>query len=99
MSSFEEFKSTLLELEPGERTAYHIGNLGEDRASQSTVHKIAILCQGLQVMGRVTLNVQRLDKQKSAYYITLSRAARRLQASDLTRAWTTGQEAVAAPLK
>lgn len=100
MSSFEGFKSTLLELEPGERAAYHIGNLAEDRLEQTTVNKIAILCTGLQIMGRAVLNVQRLDRSKSVYYVTVSaRGARRLQAIELTRAWTVGQEALAATTK
>lgn len=96
MSSFEGFKKDLLELEPGERLSYHIGNLAEDRLRMTTVHKIAILCKGLSLMGRAVLNVQRLDKSRSAYFITLSAsAARRLQATELTRAWTLGQEALA----
>jgi len=100
MSSFESFKQHLLELEPGERLSYHIGNLAEDRVEQTTVHKIAILCSGLQIIGRATLNVQRLDRSKSVYYVTVSaRGARRLQAIELTRAWTVGQEAMATTIK
>lgn len=94
MTSYEDFKTELLELGPGERTVYHIGNLAEDRATQTTVHKIAILCQGLRLLGRCSLSSQRLDKTKFAYYITLSAsAARRLQPQEITRAWTLGQEA------
>lgn len=93
MSSFEGFKQELLEIEPGERIAYHIGNLAQDRCEQTTVHKKAILCLGLQVLGIALLNVQRLDSKQSAYYITVSKSrARRLQGLDLTRAWTVGQE-------
>lgn len=114
MSSFEDFKKTLLELEPGERRVYHIGNLAEDRVRQSTVHKIAVLARGLQLFGAATLTSQRLDANQTAYYITLLRhtarpphgetdltrtwanEARRLQDVDLTRAWTLGQESLAA---
>jgi|ERR1051326_2255055 hypothetical protein len=98
MSSFEGAKQHLLEMEPGERWAYHVGNLARDRIHETTVNKIAILCQGLQLIGRAALNVQRLDKEQSAYYISLASTARKLQATDLTRAWTVGQEVVTAPI-
>jgi hypothetical protein len=97
MASFEDFKKQLLEMAPGERLAYHVGSLAEDRLHNSTVNKTAIVCMGLQLLGRAILNVQRLDKTRSAYYITLSAAtARPLQPSEVVRAWTLGQEVLAA---
>jgi len=97
MASYEDFKKRLLELAPGERMLYHIGSLAEDRQKNSTAHKIAIVCQGLQTMGRAILNVQRLDKSGSAYFITISKnTARPLQAQEIVRAWTLGQEILAA---
>lgn len=96
MPSYEGFKRQLLELEPGERLSYHIGNLTRDRQRQSTVHKIAILAKGLELMSRVTLTAQKLDRHSTAYYVTLFAVpARKLQAIELIRAWTLGQENLA----
>lgn len=92
MSSFEGFKKELLDLEPGNRATYHIGTLSEDRTQQTTVHKIALLCLGLTIMGKGSTTSQRLDKKRTAYFFCLGSAARRLQGIDLTRAWTLGQE-------
>lgn len=93
MAGFDGFKKQLLELEPGNRLAYHIGNLGADRQQFSTVNKIAIVVQGLLLMGSVLLTTERLDRSKTAYFVNLSaHAARRLQPKDIVRAWTLGQE-------
>lgn len=93
MPSFEGFKRQLLEAEPGERLSYHIGVLVRDRASQPNAHKIALLAKGLELMGRVVLSAQRLDKNSTAYFVTLRKVpASRLSPMELTRAWTLGQE-------
>lgn len=93
MPSFEGFKRQLLEAEPGERLSYHIGNLTRDRGSQPNAHKIAILVSGLYITGRAVLSAQRLDRNSTAYFVTLRTVpAHRLSPMDLTRAWTLGQE-------
>lgn len=93
MASFEGFKKELMEVKPGDRLVYHIGNLGEDRSRQSTVHKTALLCTGLHLAGYGKLTQQRLDATRTVYYFTLhANPARTLHGADITRAWTAGQE-------
>lgn len=64
----DEFRARLLGMVPGETFIYHRGRLSIDRTKMPSLHNVAILANGLQILRAAQLSQQRIAGTETYEY-------------------------------
>lgn len=61
------FENTMIEAREGMAVVYHVGHLAHDREHSTDLNVIGMLASGLQMIGAVQLETNRINARASEY--------------------------------